>query len=412
MKRIKNYSVTALVLAAALFMACLNSCKKNDGYVKEVSTDMSKPAVVTNVKVKNFNGGAYITYDLPNSDNLLYVQAEYHINDKTTRQTKSSYYSDTVTVDGFAKSQEYEVTLYSVSRANVKSDPLVVKVHPDTPFYKLIKPTLTITSDFGGVNIKAMNPNQKDIGVILLAFDKSTQALEVVDQHYTKVDTINYSIRGYPAVSQKFGVYVTDKFGNISDTTVVNITPIFETLLDKSKFSVYKTPTDSPTAYGWEVPYLWDNKTDGYSNGWHTAPGAPAPIQVTFSLGVSAQLSRFVLWERPNQYAYAHGNPKDFSIWGSNINAPQDVRLPDYAPVGTVIGDWVNIGNYHYPNPPSGLTPGFTNAADADFVAAGVNFNIPPGSTPIKYFRFMVHDTWSNGDFAHMMELSIYGNPQ
>jgi len=91
MKRIKNYSITALVLAAALFMACLNSCKKNDGYVKEVSTDMSKPAVVTNVKVKNFNGGAYITYDLPNSDNLLYVQAEYRINDKTTRQTKSSY---------------------------------------------------------------------------------------------------------------------------------------------------------------------------------------------------------------------------------------------------------------------------------------------------------------------------------
>jgi hypothetical protein len=334
MKRIKNYSVTALVLVAALFMACLNSCKKNDGYVKEVSTDLSKPAAVTNVKVKNFNGGAYVTYDLPNSDNLLYVQAEYRINDKTTRQTKSSYYSDTVTVDGFAQSQEYEVTLYSVSRANVKSDPLVVKVHPDTPFYKLVKPTLTITSDFGGVNIKAMNPDQKDIGVILLAFDKSTQALEVVDQHYTKVDTINYSIRGYPAVSQKFGVYVTDKFGNISDTTIVNITPIFETLLDKSKFSVYKTATDSPTAYGWEVPYLWDNKTDGYSNGWHTSPDAPAPIQVTFSLGVSAQLSRFVLWERPDQYAYAHGNPKDFSIWGSNVNAPQDTRLPDYAPEG------------------------------------------------------------------------------
>jgi len=106
MKRIKNYPVTALALLALLFTACLNSCKKNDGYIKEVSNDLSKPATVTNVKVKNFNGGAYITYDLPNSDNLLYVQAEYRINDKTTRQTKSSYYSDTVTVDGFAKSQE------------------------------------------------------------------------------------------------------------------------------------------------------------------------------------------------------------------------------------------------------------------------------------------------------------------
>jgi hypothetical protein len=412
MKRIKNYSKTALLLVSVLFIACLNSCKKGQSYVKPVSTDLSKPAVVTNIKVKNFNGGAYITYDLPNSDNLLYIQAEYRINDKTTRQTKSSYYSDTVTVDGFANSQDYEITLYSVSRANVKSDPLTVKVHPDTPFYKLIKPTVSISSDFGGVNIRAMNPSKKDIGVILLAFDKSTQALEVEDQHYTSVDTINYSIRGYPAVSQKFGVYITDKFGNVSDTTILNITPIFETLLDKTKFSIYKTATDSPTAYGWEVPYLWDNKTDGYSNGWHTAPGAPAPIQCTFSLGVSAQLSRFILWERPDQYAYAHGNPKDFTIWGSNVTAPRDVRLPDYAPEGAVVGDWVNIGNYHYPNPPSGLTPGFTNAADATFVAAGVNFNTPPGSPAVKYFRFMVHDTWSNGDFAHVMEFSIYGNPQ
>lgn len=412
MKRIKNYPVTALALLALMFTACLNSCKKNDGYIKEVSNDLSKPAAVTNVKVKNFNGGAYITYDLPSSDNLLYIQAEYRINDKTVRQTKASYYSDTVTVDGFAKSQDYDVTLYSVSRANVKSDPLTVKVHPGEPYYKIIKSTLNITTDFGGVNVKALNPTARDIGVVLLDFQKSTQALEVADQHYTSEDTINYSVRGYQAVARQFGVYVTDKFGNISDTTVVTLTPIFETLLNKANFAVYKSPTDSPTAYGWEVPYLWDNKTDGYSNGWHTAPGAPAPMQVTFSLGVSAQLSRFVLWERPDQYAYGHGNPKDFSIWGSNINTPQDVRLPDYAPVGTIIGNWVNIGNYHFPNPPSGLTPGFTNAADASFVAAGVNFNIPPGSTPIKYFRFMAHSTWSNGDFAHMMELSIYGNPQ
>ncbi len=127
---------------------------------------------------------------------------------------------------------------------------------------------------------------------------------------------------------------------------------------------------------------------------------------------LAAKLSRFILWERPDQYAYAHGNPKDFTIWGSNVTAPKDVRLPDYAPEETVIGDWVNIGNFHYPNPPSGLTPGFTNAADAKFVAAGVNFNLPPGSPAVKYFRFMVHATWSNGDFAHMMELSIYGNPQ
>jgi len=412
MMKIKKYLKLLLPVIPVMVVMLLGSCKKNNGYNEPVSNDKTKPGVVTNIKVKNLNGAAYITYTLPNSDNLLYVQAQYNINGKTVRQTKSSYYTDTIKVDGFAQSKDYQVTLWSVSRANVQSDPVIVTVHPDTPFYQLIKPTVQLSADFGGINIKALNPGKKDIGIILIAFSTSTQALEVADQHYTNVDTVNYTVRGYPATPQKFGVYITDQFGNISDTTLVTITPLFETLLDKTKFSNYKLPSDSPTAYGWEVPFLWDNKTDGYSNGWHTAPGAPPPIQCTFSLGVSAQLSRFIMWERPDQYAYAHGNPRDFSIWGSNKAAPVDAILPQSATAGTVVGDWVNLGNYHYPDPPSGLSPGFTNAADAAFVAAGVNFNITPGSPPVHYFRLLVHDTWSGGDFAHVMEFSIYGNPQ
>jgi hypothetical protein len=412
MRKIKKYIKQLLPVIPLMIVVFLASCKKNDGFNTVVSSDKTKPGVVTDIKVKNLNGAAYITYTLPNSSNLLYVQAQYNINGKTIRQTKSSYYTDTVLVDGFAKSQDYSVTLWSVSRANVQSDPVTVTVHPDTPYYLLVKPTIQLSADFGGVNIKATDRGKKALGFILISLDNSTQALEVQDQHYTNADIINYSVRGFAATPRKFGVYVTDQFGNISDTTLMTVTPIFETLLDKSKFSIYKLPTDSPTAYGWEVPYLWDNKTDGYSAGWHTGPGGPQPMQCTFSMGVSAQLSRFIMWERPDQYSYSHGNPKDFSIWGSNKPAPQDALLPQSATVGTVVGDWVNIGNYHYPDPPSGLSPGFTNAADAAFVKAGVNFDIPPGAPVVKYFRLLVHTTWSNGDFAHVMEFSIYGNPQ
>jgi hypothetical protein len=412
MIKFKKYLKQLVSMAPLVVVLMLGSCKKNDGYNTVVSTDKTKPGVVTNVQVKNLNGAAYITYTLPNSSNLLYVLAQYNINGKTSRQTKASYYTDTVLCDGFAQSKDYTVTLTTVSRANVQSDPVTVTVHPATPVYQLIKPTVQLTADFGGVNIKALNPNRKDIGIILIAYDNSTKEYEVVDQNYTGLDTINYSIRGYPATPQKFGVYITDQFGNISDTTLLTITPIFETLLDKSKFSTYTLPSDSQTAYGWEVYYLWDGKTDDYSNGWHSAPGGSPPMQCTFNLGVSAQLSRFIMWERPDEYAYSHGNPKDFSIWGSNKPAPQDAYLPQLATAGAVVGDWVNLGNYHYPDPPSGLSPGFTNAADNAFVSAGVNFNINPGSPPVHFFRLLVHDTWSGGDFAHVMEFSIYGNPQ
>lgn len=410
MKKINKNKVSILMLLMVL--VGMSACKRDDGDREPASTDKTKPGVVTNIKVQNLNGAANITYTLPNSSNLLYVLAQYNINDKTQRQTKSSYYTDTVKVDGFAESKDYTVTLWAVSRANVMSDPVTVTVHPDTPWYRLIKKTVQMASDFGGVNITALNPAKKSVGIILIAFDSSTQALEVQDQHYTNVDSVNYAVRGYAATPRKFGVYVTDQFGNISDTTIVTLTPYFETLMDKSLFSIYKTPSDSPTAYGWEVPYLWDGKTDDYSNGWHTAPGAPPPIQCTFSMGQTAKLSRFIMWERGDQYAYSHGNPRDFSIWGSSKPAPADAILPESAAVGTVVGDWVDVGNYHYPDPPSGLAPGFTNASDAAFVEAGVNFNVPSSSPPVRVLRLLVHDTWSGGDFAHVMEFSFYGKPQ
>jgi hypothetical protein len=104
--------------------------------------------------------GARITYKLPNSKNLLYVLANYKINDTRTRETKASYYTDTILVDGFSREKEYEVTLYAVSRANIKSDPVVVKVNPKVPNYLMINTNLDITADFGGVNFYGLIPNK------------------------------------------------------------------------------------------------------------------------------------------------------------------------------------------------------------------------------------------------------------
>jgi len=409
---IKHKNSYLLLLIAML--ACFTACKKSESYNDPASTDMTKPGLVSDIKVDNFNGGANITYKLPDSKNLLYVLARYSINGQVTRETKSSYYSDTIKVDGFAKKQAYDVTLYSVSRANVKSDPIVVQVNPETPPYLLLKPTIVAEADFGGIKISGANASKNSVGIILLEVD-ATNHSEIIDQHYTAVNSINYSLRGYSPVAKKFGYYVMDTFGNISDTTYTTITPFFETLMDRTKFFAYRLATDGAIGYGWDLPYLWDGKTDGSSNGWHTNPGGTLPIVATFGLGVSAKLSRFVLWERPDggdKFAYGHGNPKVFSIWGSNVDAPRDVQLPKSAPEGTVLGDWINLGNYNYPPPPSGLSPIAHTPADNDFVKAGVSFNVPLASPKVKFIRLSVEGTWSNGNFAHAMEMAFYGDPR
>lgn len=392
---------------------CFFACEKMETYNDPASSDLTKPGVVSNIKVENFNGGANITYSLPNSPNLLYVMAQYKINGVTTRETKSSYYSDTIVVDGFAKKQAYDVTLYAVSRANVKSDPVVVKVNPDTPPYLLVKPSIDAQADFGGIKITGLNPGKVNLGIILLGVDGNTS--DVIDQHYSKLETIDYSLRGYSPVAKRIGYYVVDNFGNISDTTYKTITPLFESILDRNKFFTYRLPSDGVIAYGWDLPYLWDGKTDGNSNGWHTAPGGAMPAIATFGLGVSAKLSRFVLWERPDgsdKFAYGHGNPKVFSLWGSDVANPRDANLPLAAAEGTVIGDWRNLGNYNFPNPPSGALPVAHTTADNDFVKAGVSFNVPLVSPKVRYVRLSVAATWSSGTFAHAMEMAFYGDPR
>lgn len=399
-----------LLVAGALTLG-LGACKETD-YIETVTDDMTKPEPVSNIEVHNFNGGAHITYSLPEFGNVLYVMAEYAINGSRTRQTKSSYYRDTVTVSGFEKSDVYSVTLYSVTRSNVKSEPTTVQVHPDTPPYLLARPSLKMKSDFGGVNVKAINTLKEPIGLILIAYDSITHSLEVQDQYYTEEDTIDYSVRGYYAVEQPFGIYITDQYGNVSDTLLQDLTPIPELLLDKSKFFKYELTTDGAIGYGWDLPYIWDKKTDGYSNGWHTNPGGSIPIICTFGLGVTASVNRFVLWERPDDWIYGHGNPKLFSLWGSDKDSPQDAILPAHAAVGARVGDWVNLVNCRFPDPPSGLPPGATNDQDKAFVAAGVNFNFPVNTPPVKFIRFSVEETWSQSDFAHFMEISLYGQPQ
>src|SRR5690606_14837771 len=97
-------------------------------------------------------GAARITYTLPKSTNILYVQAKYLIREDHYRESKTSFYTDTILVDGFAQAGEYEVELRTVSRANITSDPVVVKVEPLTPNYIRVNEGLEISPDFGGAN--------------------------------------------------------------------------------------------------------------------------------------------------------------------------------------------------------------------------------------------------------------------
>lgn len=397
-------------------------CKKTDGYNTIVSTDKSKPGPVTNVQVSNFSGGAYLTYTLPDSKNILYVQANYMINGKDSRQTKSSYYSDSITVSGFAASQDYQVTLTVVTRANVTSDPVTVTVHPGTPPYLQAIPSVKMVADFGGVNISVANPAKANIGIIVIGPD-STGKLQIIDQNYTNLDSTNFSLRGYDTTAHKFGVYITDAWNNLSDTVFATIHPIYEVEMNKGLFKDYILPSDVlPFGSYWDVPNLWDNNL--HEPTYNTQqPITPLvwPAWITFDMGQAAKLSRFNMVGRegdsgPGEFLWGYGTPQSFVVWG-RADQPQDENMPDSTglpPVGGVTSNgWINMGEFYSPAKPSGLpNPQFTTA-DYNYWMAGFPFNFALSLPKVRYIRFeCLTNMGGTNNFFDINELTFWGDPR
>ncbi|MGH2622564.1 MAG: DUF4959 domain-containing protein, partial [Sphingobacterium sp.] len=384
MRTLKKMQIGKYVIWAVLTaMGAMNfACSKSESPVEVISKDTAKPDKVSGVSVENLYGAARITYTLPKSTNILYVQAKYLIREDHYRESKTSFYTDTILVDGFAQAGEYEVELRTVSRANITSDPVIVKVEPLTPNYIRVNEGLEISPDFGGANFLGRNPDASPIAIHVLAYDVQTNKFKENDPEYINGEVVDVSIRGFQSEENEFGVYTTDRFGNASPVRYTKLTPLFERELDKRNFFVYNLPSDAPIGYGWDLKYLFDGSLN--DPGWHTN-GAPSTV-ATFGIGPSAKISRFVLWNRlPNMYS--DQNPKSMTIWGSNEDSPSDAVLPRTYQPGDVVGDWVNMGNFNYPDPPSGLPGSQANASDNDFEALGVNFRMPSAAPAVKYIR-------------------------
>lgn len=397
----QTYSFLILILGVMAFWSCSKTDMNTQGPIEK---DGTKPGAVSNVKVQNTPGGAVITYSLPADEDLQYVLAEYAINSTTTRQAKTSRFNDTIRVDGFVKAGEYDVRLYAVDRSENRSDELIVKVKPSTPPYRQIASSLTLNNDFGGVNVTFENPNEDKIALVILSKNTNGE-LEPIETFYTQTKQGSFSARGYDPQKRLFGVYIKDRFNNTSDTLLKEMSPFLEKKLDKSKFRQYILPNDQPSAYDWEMRYMWDDKTG--EPGFHTLQGAaPSPHRFTFDLGAVAKLSRFKILQRiDGGWQYQHGNPQIFNLYGSAV-------IPNSS--GSWDG-WIKLGSF-LSKKPSGLPLGQTTNEDIVYAKGsdglGEEFLIPIAAPAIRYIRFEQIKNWGNTDFFHALEITFWGNTQ
>ncbi|HUP13188.1 MAG TPA: DUF4959 domain-containing protein, partial [Niastella sp.] len=288
-----NVTIKKLVNTITIILIT-GACGKQMGR-EPINNDPAVPAIVGNVKVENRSGKAKLTYSVPYDPALLYVQAEYTLSSGDVATRKASYYEDSLILDGFADTLEHEVSLYSISRSNVRSEPVLVKVKPlEASIFHVIK-SLKIENAFGGYNITAVNPTGENIGLIVLSKNvfKEFEADNNLSV-FTSENNILSKVRNMDTTTVRVGFFVKDRWGNKTDTVFTDITPIYEVQLSPTNFKAVAMPNDAPqVTNGARLEYAWDGKL-GWPNTSFTdqSKGGNVPHMVTFDMGITARLSR------------------------------------------------------------------------------------------------------------------------
>lgn len=388
-----------------LLSVLLASCKE-DTRVDFVDEGAPAPGQVTDVAVENRPGGAVIRYTLPTDRNLLYVRAEYEIKPGVVRETKSSYYKDSLVIEGFGEPNLYDVKLYSVGRNEKESEPFVVQINPTVAPVQLASKSFRGT--FGGVAIDFENPEQANLAIVLLADTGNQGYLSELITYYTSSakGTFNYrGVDGLDPEEQEFSMYIRDRWGNYSDTVSAAVTPWFEEYIPKSTWNAYTLPGDiQPVNAGYPTTRIWDE--DYGVDGFHGIETQVLPHNITWDLGRTVKLSRLKYYPRKHaDDRWKRGHAKVFEIWGS--------VSPN--PTGELDDSWIPLGRFESVKP-SGPGPQITQE-DIAFADEGIEFEFvasdfaPSPYTPIRYIRFRTINTYANASFStvHISELSFWG---
>jgi hypothetical protein len=392
-------------LTAALAYSC------SEEQVGQTPTDSVAPGPIKNPVAAGIPGGAIITYELPDDDDLLYVKAVYTING-VERNTSASLNYKILEIKGFGNTDPQTIFLYCVDRSQNMSAPVVVTITPETPPLISIAESLDFDVIFGGFRMKWKNETRADVSIVVTTKGEDGEEQEV-DVIYSNAADGGYNVRNLPSIEQEFSAYVVDRWNNRSTIRTTTLTPLYEELLNKKLHKQQLLPGDLD-GYRWDVPFsaLFDDIVTG-SNFWY-------PIVVTWTqqftidLGVTTKLSRYALWHRDDsgRWLYIHDNPKYWEIYGIDV-LPNDTKPMEYwTSTEKDVGwkkDWVFLGDGESFKP-SGMENGLpVTQEDMDFAQRGFQFDFPADAPPIRYIRFHIKETWNGEGRLNIAELSFWG---
>lgn len=365
------------------------------------------PGPIEKYSITPINGGATITYTIPNDPDILYIMAEYERNGKIFTD-KSSVYKNSLTIEGFHNVDKVQAKLYKVNRREQKSEALVVEFEPLESLINIAQKSLKVQAAFGGVLASWDNPEATELGVHLMVKDTTgnSEVLTTGEMYYSTIKNEKHTFRTYDPVETDFAIAFEDKWGNISDTTWFTITPLFETMVPKPYADFRSTiPYDNTSNLSttqFSINNLWDNIVNTSGHGWLTQSGNSG-LSITIDLKRVAKLSRIVRHPYHINSLYGQANITDFEAWGIDkidyeklkdlpywldefsvrAGAIKGVDRTTVLPDRTFKDDWQYLGRNTVP---LGLTSAQQNAMSA----SGVESEVPLDAKPVRYVRIFV----------------------
>lgn len=436
------------IVIAAVSLLSVRCSEENHGRVDQLDGTLSAPQPVEVTRVESRSGGAVIWVKIPDDKNIKGVVATYTRGGEEVN-SKVSRYVDSLKVEGFADTDEHEVEVCSFNVNEDKSEPVIIKVNPKAPAIRTVVPTMTAAA--GGIKIKISgNVGKDDLAVCLLKdADVSNADKPVSEIKWTEVttlftasDEITLTRRGLESTEAVYGVYIRDRWRNISDTVKAVLTPLPEILIPKTAAQVDvdgKVGNAKGFSYNgsaicslddnlfefeserstYPVKGLWDGSGVSYSPHFLAVDKAPIPCWFTIDLGCEVELSRIATLPRigyPQLYGDAH--VRNFEFWGSND------------PSGA-LGDgehgfdssWKCLGKFIQFKPSGYLddgTPGVVTQEDVEYFNNGNDFELDSEVYPDAFYHFrylrvvlMSYVAWEMPDAANAAaqfgELSLYG---
>jgi hypothetical protein len=362
------------------------------------STDA--PNKLTNIQIENINGGAIITYDLPNQDDIEYVVSRIDLGDGIVKEELSSIYQNYTLIQGLPDTSDYKVTMTLRNSAGQESESENVVIKPKLPDFVTISKSLSVKPTFGGVDFIWLNAARTNVTMFFYAAD-TLGNLEVADIIPSSLDTGLFQLRDLAPVKNCFGIKVRDQWGNFSQMYLDSVTPLYEEKIDGKKWKMTKLANDNYE--GSDLYKLSDEKTTGGGDRIKGTYDGASPMSFTFDMGQNVRVTRFVLFNRiSNSWSFNGRALKEWELYGANeLSENWD--------------DWVDLTPGRVPQvfKPSGLPPGGGNNTEEDMESLKKGTSIPTDFENLgyyRYIRFKMISNWGNelGQVG-FTELEIYG---